>query len=84
MPIKWEFLPAFLAILPTTYFTAYKCPTHTNGGGIGSDIIVYVIPLTDAVFCLLPMQGIQKRQRERGGGGRGGGVAWMECEYVTS
>ena len=53
------------------YFTAYKHVQHTgtNGGGIGSDIIVHVIPLADAVFCLLPTQAVQKRQREWGGGG---------------
>ena len=82
MPIKWEFLPAFLAILPTYVLHCIQtCPTHTNGGGIGCDIIVYVIPLADAVFCLLPTQGIQKTQRERESGGGGGG-ACMEGEYM--
>ena len=77
MPIKWEFLPAFLAILPTYVLHCIQtCPTHTNGGGIGCDIIVYLIPPADAVFCLLPMQGIQKTQRESVGGG-----GCMEGEY---
>ena len=74
---KMGVFAAFLAILPTyVLYCIQTCPTHTNGGGIGCDIIVYVIPLADAVFCLLPTQGIQKTQREWVGGGGGVVHAW--------
>ena len=55
------------------------CPTHStrNSGGIGSDIIVYVIPLTDAVFSYQCKEYKRDRERERVGGGGGGGLhAW--------
>ena len=56
VPITWEFLPAFLAILPSYVLHCIQtCPTHTSGDGIGSDIIVCdttrrccVLPLTNA------------------------------------
>ena len=69
VPITWEFLPAFLAILPSYVLHCIQtCPTHTSGDGIGSDIIVCD---TTRRCCVLPLtnaRNTKETERESGGG----------------